>query len=344
MAATTSESPSVLSVTLASVDGSPLPPALPGQFVVVRLAIGDAQRSAVRSYSLSGATGSSEYRISVKLEPGGLVSGDIHAHLRAGAIVDVAAPRGNFVLQGSVTPLVLVSAGIGVTPVLAMLSALAAERSDRQIWWLQGLRNSAEHPFAEQVRALLGQLPNVRAEICYSTPLPTDRVGVDYDHHGRLDDELLQQLELPRDATAYICGPNRFMDDIGVALTGVGLQPKDIRTEIFGARPAVTPGIAAAPATPPHPPAGAPGTGPLVSFARSGLSVRWREDAASLLEFAESCDVPTQWSCRTGICHTCEVGLLAGSVTYDPDPIDLPAAGNFLVCCATPHEEITIDL
>jgi ferredoxin len=108
--------------------------------------------------------------------------------------------------------------------------------------------------------------------------------------------------------------------------------------------PALTPGIAGQPVTRPHPPAGEPGRGPSVTFARTGLRMPWREDFISLLEFAEACDVPTRWSCRTGICHTCEVGLLAGTVSYEPPPVDLPADGNVLTCCAAPGEDVVIDL
>lgn len=344
VAGTSPESETVLSLRLASMDGTPLPPALPGQFVAVRVALGDADHTATRSYSLSGAPGSPDYRISIKREPGATVSGYIHANLHSGAILDVAAPRGNFVLDDSDSPVVLISAGIGATPVLAMLSALAARHPNREVWWVQGVRNSAEHPFAAQVRELVQQLPNARSEICYSAPLATDRVGVDYHHRGRLDADLLRSLHLPLNATAYVCGPSRFMDDIRSALVDLDIPSDSIRTEAFGSGPAITPGITQQTKTAPHPPAGEAGTGPLVAFTRSGLTVPWRSDQASLLEFAESCDVPTRWSCRTGICHTCEVALLAGSVDYDPPPVDLPADGNVLICCATPRNDLTIDL
>ena len=134
------------------------------------------------------------------------------------------------------------------------------------------------------------------------------------------------------------------MDDITSGLTVLGLEPGEVRTEAFGAGPALTPGIAAGPTSTPHLPAGKAGTGPRVTFTRSGLTARWREDMTSLLEFAEACDIPTRWSCRTGICHTCEVGVLTGSVAYDPSPIDIPAVGNVLICCSTPLEDLDIDL
>jgi MOSC domain-containing protein YiiM/ferredoxin-NADP reductase len=338
------ESDSVRSLRLASVDGTALPAALPGQFVAVRIAVDADAAVATRSYSLSGPIGAPYYRVSVKRETHGLVSGFVYGRLRAEAIVDVAAPRGGFVLRDGGSPVVLISAGIGATPVLAMLHALADGGSRREIWWLHGARNSAEHPFAAEVRDLLARLPHARAEICYSAPLPTDQIGHDYTRRGHLAADVLQRLAIPADGQAYVCGPQRFMDDIRSSLTDLGLAAGQIATEVFGAGAAITPGIAAGPVLPPHQPPGDPSSGPEISFARSGLTANWQDGAGSLLEFAEACDVPTRWSCRTGICHTCETGLLAGSVTYDPPPIDLPADGNVLICCATPRQDLVLDL
>ncbi len=338
------ESESVRSLRLASIDGTALPAALPGQFVAVRIAVDAAGTVATRSYSLSGPIGAPDYRISVKRETHGLVSGFVHSTVRVDATVDVAAPRGGFVLSDGVAPVLLISAGIGATPVLAMLHALADSGSRRETWWLHGARNSAEHPFAAEVRDLLAQLFGARTEICYSAPRPTAQVGRDYTRLGRLSADVLQRLPIPTDGRAYVCGPQRFMDDIRSALEHLGMPSTRIATEVFGAGAAITPGIAAGPVVPAHQPPGEMGTGPEISFARSGLTARWQDGAGSLLEFAESCDVPTRWSCRTGICHTCETGLLAGSVSYDPPPVDLPAAGNVLICCATPRQDLVLDL
>ena len=134
------------------------------------------------------------------------------------------------------------------------------------------------------------------------------------------------------------------MADVTEALTRLGVDRAHLHTEVFGAGEASTPGIAARPLPAPHPPAGDPGRGPEVTFARVGLTVPWRDDVASLLELAEACDVPTRWSCRTGICHSCEAGLLGGAVSYDPQPVDPPADGNVLVCCAVPSDDVVIDL
>ncbi len=256
----------------------------------------------------------------------------------------MAAARGRFILEPGDGPVVLISAGIGATPVLAMLHALAATAPSREVWWLHGARNRDEHPFAAEVQQLLGRLPHAHRVICYSAPLADEQLGIDYDVAGRLSEPVLRRQDVPSGAQAYICGPDAFMAGMRQALVDVGLDPSRVHTEIFGSGPASTPGIAATPAVPPHAPPGEPGTGPEITFARSGLTVPWQRDYASLLDFAEACDVPTRWSCRTGVCHSCEVGLVAGSVSYDPDPVDPPAEGAVLICCAVPQDEVVVDL
>jgi ferredoxin-NADP reductase/MOSC domain-containing protein YiiM len=339
-----SETETVVSLRLAAANGQPLPTALPGQFVAVRLQLGDEQPPTSRSYSLSGAPGSPDYRVSVKREPDGAASKFIHTSIRVGAAVEMAAPRGRFTLEEGDAPVLLLSAGIGATPVLSMLHALAQAEPAREVWWLHGARNSTEHPFAAEVRSLLPRLANAHVEICYSAPLPTDLLGRDYTHHGRLSADFLATLPVPEHGHAYVCGPRVFMTDMQAALARLGVDAARVYTEVFGAGPGLTPGISGEPVTAPHRPAGATGRGPVITFARSGLTVPWREDFLSLLEFAEACDVPTRWSCRTGVCHNCEVGLLAGTVSYEPLPVDLPADGNVLICCAAPGADVVIDL
>ena len=240
--------------------------------------------------------------------------------------------------------MLLISAGIGATPVLAMLHALAEEHSEREIWWLHGARSSRDHSFAAEARALLASLPNVRTHVYYSRPGPNDLEGRDFDSAGRLTASLLAELEPPRDAEAYLCGPTPFMDEISAGLAAIGLDASHIHTEPFGPAPGLTPGIAATPARTPHPPAGQPGTGPTIEFARSNLAVPWSDDYASLLELAEACDVPVRWSCRTGVCHNCETTLIAGDVDYSPDPVEPPADGSALICCSQPRDDVVLDL
>jgi ferredoxin-NADP reductase/MOSC domain-containing protein YiiM len=333
------ESGNVISLLLEQ----PIAVPLPGQFVVLQLGPASAP-ALMRSYSLSGEPGAAYYRVSVKREAHGAAGGYVDDKLQVGDIVQASAARGSFTLRPGDTPVVLLSAGIGVTPVLAMLHSLAAEASTREIWWLYGTRNGREHPFAGETRGLLNALADHHSHICYSSPDPEDRPNVDFDAPGRLNMKVLQQLDLPYDGDFYICGPSTFMSDLTAGLAALGVARDRIHTETFGAGPSTTPGIAAAPSRPAHLPAGPAGPGPLVSFARTGLNVRWGPTFHSLLELAEACDVPVRWSCRAGVCHTCETGLVAGKIGYRPDPIDAPADGNVLICCSQPEGDVVIDL
>jgi ferredoxin-NADP reductase/MOSC domain-containing protein YiiM len=327
------ESDTVLSVHLADPEGTAVPAALPGQYLTLRLRTDGGARPLLRSYSLSGPPGAPSYRIGVKREPHGAGSHFLHTRVRAGDLLEVAAPRGTFTLQATESPVLLISAGVGATPVLAILHALAETRSCREVWWLHGARSRAEEPFAAESRALVKTLPNAHRHICYSRPGPDDVEGRDYHATGRLTGSVLTGLDLPNDADAYICGPAAFMADMSATLVGMGVDAARIRTEIFGAEPALTPGIA-----------GERSDGLIVAFARSGLTVHWDPSYVSLLELAEACDVPARWSCRTGVCHTCETGLMSGTVTYSPDPVDDPAEGSALICCAQPGADTVLDL
>jgi ferredoxin-NADP reductase len=296
----------------------------------------------MRSYSLSGAPGT--LRVSIKREAHGAASVYVDETLQVSDIVQASAARGSFTLRPGDTPLVLLSAGIGVTPVLAMLHSLAAGGSAREVWWLYGTRNGREHPFAGEARELLKSLAHRHSHICYSAPDPDDRPGADFDARGHLDMRVLEALGVPLNGDFYICGPSAFMRDLTAGLATLGVAPDRIHTEMFGAGPSMTPGVAAAPVRPPHLPEGPAGAGPQISFARSGLNVRWDPAFQNLLELAEACDVPVRWSCRTGVCHNCESGLVAGTVSYRPAPVDAPADGNVLICCAQPEGDVVLDL
>jgi ferredoxin-NADP reductase/MOSC domain-containing protein YiiM len=344
VSAITHESDSVISIRLENPNGAPLPAARPGQYLTVRLQPEKQQRSVLRNYSMSGPPDAGYYRITVKREPDGAASGYLHTRLAVGDRLDIAAPRGTFILDQTHVPVLLISAGIGATPVLAMLQALARAHSDRQIWWLHGARNRHNHPFAAEARGLLASLPNARTHVYYSHPDPDDRQGRDYDSTGRLTGSLLAELDPPHDAEAYLCGPTPFMDEVSAALAAIGIDASRIHTEPFGPAPSLTPGIKAAPARAPHPPTGQPGNGPTIAFARSNLAIPWSGDYTSLLELAEACDVPVRWSCRTGVCHTCETTLIAGNLGYNPDPVEPPAEGSALICCSQPRDDIVLDL
>jgi ferredoxin-NADP reductase/MOSC domain-containing protein YiiM len=338
------ESSSVISLVLEPADARPLTVPLAGQFVVLRLRPKRDAPPVLRSYSLSGLPDARCYRISVKQEPHGVASTYVSTQLRTGDVLDVSEPRGAFTLRQGALPAVLLSAGVGVTPVMAMLHALAAERSSRTVWWIFGVRNRGDHPFAQEARDLLAKLPNARSHVRYSRPDATDRLGFDFDAAGHLTVTVLEELGVPLESDFYLCGPPAFLADFNAGLSRWGVAHERIHTEIFGSGESITPGVAEAPHRPPHAPAGAVGEGPRISFARTGLTVSWDDRFQSLLELAEACDVPVRWSCRAGVCHTCECGLISGSVKYDPEPLGAPAAGNLLICCSRPQEETVIDL
>jgi ferredoxin-NADP reductase/MOSC domain-containing protein YiiM len=339
------EGDDVVSLTMQDPDRQLLAMALPGQYVVLRLrgAAGDA--TVFRSYSLSGSPSSERYRVSVKLEPNSVAGSRLRA-FTVGDGVEISLPRGVFTLVSDARPLVLLSAGIGVTPVLAMLYSLAESHATRQVFWVYQARDGVHHPFADEVRHLMRALPNARAYVCYSQPAAVDRIGEAFDAEGHLSRSTFEQIHIPRDAEVYLCGPTRFMADMKEELAAVGVARESIHVEIFNGGESTTPGVvSSASQVLPHPPKNDSGTGALVSFARSGITAHWNASSfGSLLEMAEACDVPVHWSCRAGVCHVCESGLVAGTVAYDPEPLDKAADGNLLICCSRPEQDVVVDL
>ena len=337
------ESESVTSFTLAPVDGQPLPVAQPGQFIVLRLPVDPDRPPVLRNYSLSDLPASDHFRISVKSETNGIGSSFLCNRARAGDVLEVSAPRGTFTLRAGARPVVLLSAGVGATPVLAMLHSLAAEKSPRPVWWIYAARDGANHPFAKESHSLLEQLPSGRSYIVYSRPAATDQLGTGFDASGHVEVALLEKIGVPRAGEFYLCGPSSFLQSMREGLRTWGVTADRVHVEIFGALADITPGIERVKHAP-HLPSGPPGPGPSVSFARSGITAAWDPRFGSLLELAEACDVPVRWACRTGVCHTCMTGLVSGSITYQPEPLERPATGNLLVCCSQPTADVVIDL
>jgi ferredoxin-NADP reductase len=260
-------------------------------------------------------------------------------------MLDVSSPRGSFILQSGDEPVVLLSAGIGVTPVLAMLYALATARSTRSVLWLHAARDGEHHPFAGEVRDLMHALPHGRSYVCFSRPGSRDRMGTDFDATGHLSRSIFDEVGVPREANVYLCGPALFMAEMKETLATLGVVPERIHVEIFNGGESMTPGVVGVATRTPHLPSDDANTGPLVSFARSGIAAHWKASAyQSILELTEACDIPVRWSCRAGVCHSCESGLVSGEVVYGPEPLDKPADGNVLVCCSQPSSDLVIDL
>jgi ferredoxin-NADP reductase/MOSC domain-containing protein YiiM len=339
------ESADVVSLTMQRPDGPPLSEALPGQYLVLRLQPSAGGAPLFRSYSLSGPVSTDRYRISVKIEPNGAGGAYIRDHVRLGDVLEVSSPRGTFALQSSEGPVVLFSAGIGVTPVLAMLYTLSSAHSTRPALWLHAARDGKHFPFAAEVRRLVSGLAHGRSYVCFSRPEDDDRLGTDFDLAGRFSQAVFDKVGLTPDAEVYLCGPNRFMADMRAALSEHGVRPDRVHVEIFNGGESSMPGVTGAVTKAPHRPPLDPEIGPLVSFARSGIAAHWNPSVyQSVLELAEACDVPVRWSCRTGVCHNCESGLISGNVAYEPQPLDLPATGNLLICCSRPVDDVVVDL
>jgi ferredoxin-NADP reductase/MOSC domain-containing protein YiiM/ferredoxin len=339
------ESSEVTSVVLGAADGAPLPPSFPGQYLALRLRPDKTSSPVVNSYSISSASGAGAYRISVK-RGAGPGSRYLVSSIRVGDLLETSAPRGDFVLRTGTRPVVLMSAGIGVTPVLSMLYALANSyaESHREVWWIHGARNAKEHVFATEARKLLDAIPGSHSAIAYSQPDTVEQLGKDFDIQGHLSLASLQRLGIPTEADFYLCGPTGFLVEMNRELASLGVSPDAVHQEVFGPSSSIEPGVTKTERKMPHPPVGSPASGPVVSFSRSGLAVPWDSRFNSLLEFAEACDVSVRWSCRTGVCHMCETGLLDGELRYAPEPLDRPAPGNALICCSTPISKIDLDL
>jgi ferredoxin-NADP reductase/MOSC domain-containing protein YiiM/ferredoxin len=328
------ESDDVVSFALASGDGEALPPARPGQYLTVRVKPAADAPAESRSYSLCGPD--STYRIGVKRD--GKISSFLHDAVEEGGTIEAAAARGAFVLGDEDAPVVLLSAGIGVTPMLAMLQAESVASPGRSLWWIHSARDGAHHPFAAEIRDRVRSLRDGRSVVFFSRPTAADELGVAYDVAGRLDLARLAAAGMPMHAVFYVCGPSTFATALTSALASTGVDPTRIRSESFGPSTVAQGGVL------PHPPAGAVGEGPSVRFMRSGLTVPWGARFASLLELAEACDVPVRWSCRTGVCHNCECAIVDGELAYAIEPVDRPPDGRTLLCCAVPKSDVVLEL
>ena len=215
--------------------------------------------------------------------------------------------------------------------------------ASRAVWWVHTARNPGQQPFAEEARQLLARLPHARAFTYYTAPNLEIAEGPGITH-GRMTSEGIRELGIPADAHAYPCGPEGFMSAVTSGLQPAELNGSNIHTEVFGALAAINPGITHTGSGHPHQPPGPRGAGPSVTFARSGLPTGWSDRYATLLELAEACDVPTPWSCRTGVCHTCATPLLTGQVEYTTQPLEDPAPGEALPCCSAPTTDVLLDL
>jgi len=344
------ESAVIRSLYLEPADGGGVAAHEPGQYLPIRLAIPGEAEPVTRTYTISDAPNNRGYRLSVKKE--GLASGRLHG-LTAGEVIEAIAPRGDFVFEPSERPVAMISAGVGITPMIAMLNSLLVNegrtRHHNRIHFIHGARNGAVLAFREHLRAKAKRHANLALHIRLSHPGSDDRVGETHDSEGQIDKALLQQVLPLDDYDVYLCGPPPFMQALYDTLRGLGVPDARIRFEAFGPA-SVKRRRDAAPA-----PAVDAEEAVQVVFAKSGKTARWRPAAGSLLELAEANGVDAAYSCRSGVCGTCSVRVLKGAVDYAEAPMAAPGAGEALICCATPHpgphldghddrEGVTLDL
>jgi ferredoxin-NADP reductase/MOSC domain-containing protein YiiM len=330
----------VRSFELTAADGTTAPAFLPGQHIAVRIHPAEDGVPLIRMYSLCGPQGAPCLRIAVKREANGAGGIYMHEQMHEGDILEISAPRGTFTLSEDTGPLVLLSAGVGVTPLLSILHKVAALDPGRELWWIHSCRNGAYEAFREETRSLGMRLSAFHRVLIYSSPNDDEIYRIDYDIKGHLDLQALQAMQLPTESEYYLCGPTGYLDNIITALKEIGVANSKIKSELFGSYSEQVGGGGKIP----HSPAENTGQGPLVTFSKSKVSFRWHPRFGSLLEAAEACDVPVLWSCRMGVCHRCETGVIDGQVTYSPTPLDPPADGNVLICCSTPTSPIDLDL
>jgi MOSC domain-containing protein YiiM/ferredoxin len=330
------ESSNVISLVLEPIDGQPLTAALPGQSVVLRLRQAPEVPALLRCYSLSGEPSAERYRVSIKREAHSAAGAYIDDKLQIGDGLDVSAARGSFTLRpGGDAPVVFLSAGIGATAMLHVLAARVAIRSPQP----------PRAPFCRG-DACPPESFGPRRNIRYSSPDPEDRPGLDFDARGRLDMRVLQELGVPRNADFYILYMRtaRLHERSDRWPRGLGHRCKPHPHRDFRCRSVHYPRRrrVAASATAPTGWASRHRTAGLVrpELCQRSLGAAFQ----TLLELAEACDVPVRWSCRTGVCHTCETGLFVGAVSYRPDPVDAPAEGYVLICCSQPRGDIVVDL
>jgi uncharacterized protein len=332
----TPEAEGIVSFHLAPHDGKPLPPFQPGQYLTFQFKLPGVDQPLIRCYSLSERPGIPDrYRVTIKRVPGGRISNHLHDHVQVGDSLDVKAPAGHFALDlEKRTPVVLIAGGVGVTPLLAMLNALAAQGGSREVWFFYGVRNGAEQVMKSHLRELASHFLGLRLHVCHSQPTEADRAAGAFQHAERVTLELLKR-ELPSNQFEfYLCGPAPMMSDLVEGLRNWGVSSDRIFFEAFGPATVRKPALESGSTT---------RVAVKIQFSRSGRTCAWNADAGSLLDFAQQNGVTIDAGCRAGNCGTCLVAVKSGEVTYLREPGIPVEAGSCLACVAVPKTALTLD-
>ena len=339
------ETSDITSFYLAPHDGKELPEFLPGQFLTFQIPVPTQPHPVIRCYSLSDSPFHPErYRVSIKRVPAprneptappGLVSNYFHDFLNENDIVDIKAPSGHFHLSmAKKFPVVLLAGGVGITPLLSMLNAIAEMGSQREVWFFLGVRNKKDHVMKEHLEMVARENENVRLRVFYSAPGETDVLDEDYHVKGRVNVENLKTILPSSNFDYYICAPPPMVKDLRKDLADWGVPKKNIHFEAFG--PATVKGCKAEPGK-------ASGVKINIQFEKSGKTLVWDSKSESLLDFAELNGISIDSGCRAGNCGTCLTAIKHGKVELVGEPGSEPEAGSCLTCISIPKEDLTLD-
>ena len=340
---------SICSFYLVPVDGRPLPPFKPGQFLTFKLPIVDPvtheSRTIVRCYSLSDCSSPDHYRVSIKRVPApadkpglppGLSSNYFHDFVKTGSHLMVKAPSGHFHLQDNEPlPVVLIAGGIGITPMLSILNTLLNISGGREIWLYYGVRNSAELIHKEYLLSLTKAHANFHLCICFTNPDSGEVEGVDYQHKGRVDIPLLRTTLKLKRYQFYICGPKPMMESMVPGLEKWGVAADDIFYESFGPATLIRPNKSRSAEN-------IYGQNYTITFSKSGQQILWDTQAGSLLEFAEAHNIEVDSGCRAGSCGSCQTPLQSGEIVYSQQPDADVKPGCCLLCISTPKSDLSL--
>jgi ferredoxin-NADP reductase len=324
-------------------DGRELPLFMPGQYLTFRLNIPGREKLAIRCYSLSDGPRTDYFRVTIKRVPPprdkdvppGLVSNYFHDHVSEGDILDCNAPRGDFfITPEDPSPVVLIGGGVGITPMLSMLTRLTEVNPGREVWLFYGVRSSADHAFKTRFEELAARNENIRLCICYSRPDKNDVEGKDYQFTGHASVDLFKRLLPSNNYEFYICGPPPMMTALTTDLKAWGVPDNRVFIEAFGK--------ASAPKKKAISKDDVAGAAPKVKFGRAGKELVWSDEFDNILEFAEHNGIAMDSGCKAGNCGECEVALLSGKVSCHSAGAEI-VDGSCLTCIAVPDGDIAID-
>ena len=337
------ESENITSFYLRRTDGQQLYAWEAGQFLPIKVVIPEQAEPLLRTYTLSTRCNPEFYRLSIRRgDENALVSRFLHDHTKTGFRLEAMMPRGKFILDRSRScPIVLVSGGVGITPMVAFAEQIVEEGratgTYRPIHFIHGTQNSRVHAFRKHIRQLAEEHPDMKLHFCYSKPVSTDHLGIDYDTNGHVTIDLLRQFGSPGDFDFYLCGPSLFMNSLYSGLTGMGVPPERIHYESFGPGTVLKPEI---PKRSIEPIDQASALSVRVRFVRSEIEAAWQPGDGTLLELAEEAGLAPAFGCRSGICGSCRTRIISGAVDYLEEPLAPHGHDEVLLCCSIPQQTI----